>query len=74
LAKAESENGNDPIQLAWMVKEVDWLDRGLGQTGQPDSPSRQAGWGLGYLVFVASLPISFTIRASRMGSLQNNVG
>jgi hypothetical protein len=69
MAKVENENRHDPIQLAWMVKEVAWPNRGLGLAGQPDSPSRQAGWGLGSVAFVASWTTFFTIRANRMGSL-----
>ena len=52
-----------------MVKKVAWLHRRLALAGQPDSPSRQAGWGLRLFAFVASCPTSFTIRTSRMGSL-----
>ncbi len=37
--------------------------------GQPDSPSRRAGWGLILNAVGASCPISFTIQASWMGSL-----
>jgi hypothetical protein len=68
MARGGSRNRHDPIHLAWMVKKVAWLARERGLAGQPDSPSRRAGWGLGQLVFVASLPTFFTIRASRMGS------
>jgi hypothetical protein len=70
MAKAENENRYDPIHLAWMVKKVALLGRGLGLAGKPDSPSRRAGWGLGSLTFVISWPTSFTIRTSRMGSLR----
>src|SRR5580658_6778083 len=56
----------------WMVKEVAWLDRGLGLAGQPDSPSTPAsgypaGWGLGWRVFVASSPTFFTIQQAGWG-------
>jgi hypothetical protein len=74
MAKAENENRHDPIQLAWMVKEVSWLYRALALAGQPDSPSRQAGWGLRFFALVASFPTSFTIRASRMGSWEGFFG
>ncbi len=51
------------------VKEVLRLRRENGLAGQPDSPSRRAGWGLILNAVGASCPISFTIQASWMGSL-----
>ena len=67
MAKVENEVRHGPIHLAWMVKKVARLCSGIALAAQPDSPSRQAGWGLGPFAFLASRPTLFTIRASRMG-------
>src|SRR5277367_2155715 len=72
--KVENKSQCNPIHLVWMVKKVAWLDWESTLARQPDSPSRQAGWGLGFFAFVASWPTFFTIRASRMGSLRDLCG
>ena len=59
----------DPRGLAPWVKEVVRLSRQSGVAGQTDSPSRQAGWGLGFdCFFRASCSTSFTIHTRWMGS------
>ena len=58
----------DPHGLAPWVKEAARLPCETVVAAQPDSPSRQAGWGQSWVAFRSSCPASFTIQASWMGS------
>ncbi len=69
MARTDKKKTNDPHGLVPWVKEVVRLRRENGLAGQPDSPSRRAGWGLILNAVGASCPTSFTIQASWMGSL-----
>ena len=66
---------SDPIRpgTLWvrMVKKAGMATAQSAVATQPDSPSRQAGWGLVFIAFVASCPASFTIHARWMGSLRD---
>jgi hypothetical protein len=69
MAKTDKHYEHDPAALVAVVKEAARLTGESARTTQPDSPSRQAAWGLVLDLFVASCSAFFTIRASRMGSL-----
>src|SRR6516165_11111832 len=68
MARTNRNQIRDPRGLVPWVKEAARL---LGESvlaAQPDSPSRQAGWGLSFVAFLASCSTFFTIHARWMGA------
>ena len=54
MARTDHKRKHDPHGLVPWVKQVVRLHSPSAVAGQPDSPSGQAGWGLGLVSVVAS--------------------
>lgn len=68
MARSAYQRNPDPRGLAPRVKKVAQLACDAAAAIQPDSPSRQAGWGLVLVWFPISISTCFTIHARWMGS------